>query len=106
MNTINKAINEWNNQAEPKRKSTVFEITDSEVYNDDEEPIELKLQPDSTLEIRSSQGRRPVLRLNNPIQITGDKNSKLILDGILIHKKKKTDNDDNNSLIDIRPGGI
>ena len=113
MNTLNQAINEWNSQGHSKpESSTIFEIMDSEVYNDDdEEPIELNLQSKSTLEIRSSQGQRPVLKLNNPITVTGEKNSRLILDGILLYNSKETDNDDddnnnNNSLINIGQGDL
>jgi hypothetical protein len=77
---IQDAINAWNGT---DLKNIIFEIQDSENYN---ENIEIALPVDSTVVIKASQEQRPVLK---SIRVTGDSGSKLILDGLWIENNDK-----------------
>jgi hypothetical protein len=59
LKRINDALNHW--KAE-KPANAVIEITDSGVYV---EPIEIRLQPGQTLQLRAANQKRPVIRLLN-----------------------------------------
>ena len=63
-------------------KSGMVEILDNRVYKED-----LNLNPGSgiTIEIRSRDGGRPILKLNNKLKIKGRALSRIILNGLLIN---------------------
>jgi hypothetical protein len=88
FSTIFEAISQWQNI--DNRPSAVFEIMDSEFYT---ESFVLTIPEKSTLIIRSAANQRPVLKAGaDPgtaeqfIEVTGEKESKLILDGLLVDK--------------------
>jgi hypothetical protein len=86
--TISDAISHWQNI--DNRPSAVFEIMDSEFYP---ESLLLAIPEKCTLIIRAAGNQRPVLKANPDagtgeqfIEVAGEKNSSLILDGLLIDK--------------------
>jgi len=101
FSTIGDAVAKWKHDDDGGNDTTsaVFEIMDSEVYD---EPIEgdLELKPGTILQIRSKEGQRPVLKLNNPLKISSStkksksasKESKIIIDGLLITELGKSKN--------------
>jgi hypothetical protein len=106
ISTIKEAVDVWEEEVD-RNQDAIFEIMDSEFYQE-EEPIELKLPEKITLEIRSSQKQRPVLRLRYPIKITGAKDSNIILDGLVIDTTAEEVNNDNtnNNLISLKRGDL
>jgi hypothetical protein len=99
LNSLSDAIAKWSNDSKP---SAIFEILDSEFY--EQQSINLSLPSNCILIIRSKEGQRPVLRTlqikspsNNKkqhqhqhqhqqklIEISGEKGSSLVFDGIWI----------------------
>jgi hypothetical protein len=91
--TLREAIAQWNVDG---RKSAVFEIFDSEVYQ--ETGIEIVVPANTTLVIRSSQQQQPILLLSEPMQLKGEEGgvagggpgsikggAKIIFDGLLFN---------------------
>lgn len=82
ITSIGKAIEEW----EKKPRSAVFEITDSDVY---EESIdELTVPAGATLTIRAGEGKRPVIKLLKPLVLRSDAHegkSGVTLEGLVVH---------------------
>ena len=88
-----------------ENKVSIFEITDSEIYEEDLTP--LSLPAEITLEIRASKNQRPLIRLMSPLKITGETHSSLILDGLLIDTSGVTDiTNDNNTMIIVETGNL
>ncbi|MDH3657589.1 MAG: phage tail protein [Nitrosopumilus sp.] len=89
FSTLSDAINDWQSKTENPSNAAIFEIMDSEVYD---EPIStLVIKSGMSLEIRSKMGQRPLLKFENPLTIKSDKQkpntnheSILVLDGLLI----------------------
>ena len=104
IKTINEAIKRWEIAAD-KKQSSIFEITDSEIYEED--LTALSLPAKITLEIRSSKKQRPLIRLMSPLKITGETDSSFILDGLLIDTHAKTDIiNGNNTMIIVKTGNL
>jgi hypothetical protein len=83
ITSIRQAISEW----KKKPASAVLEITDSDVY---EESIdEVELPAGVTLTIRAGEGKRPAIRLSKPLVLSSaaplDDNSGVVLEGLLVH---------------------
>ena len=83
--SIQEAIDRWAAEGSP---NAVLEIQDNEIY---EEALSLTVPPGKSLEIRARNQRRPVLRLTEPLTITGapraaadQSGGRLIFDGLLI----------------------
>lgn len=96
--TFNDAIAKWKTNGD---LNAIFEIVDSEIYD---EPIDdISIPQNTSLEIRSQEGQRPVLKLMKPLSLLGtDKNSyqgnSIIIDGLIIDRKDNTV----STLIDIK----
>jgi hypothetical protein len=80
--TITDAIGQWNTDG---RKNAVLLITDSRIYR---ESINIVIPAGITLEIRAADERYPLLRLTDPLSITGETaaadqaKAKLLLNGL------------------------
>jgi hypothetical protein len=115
LNSLSDAINMWSNDGKP---SAILEILDSEFY--EQESIDLSLPSGCLLIIRSAENQRPVLRAaqvknhrkekynqkqqqqqpqqeQKVIEISGDRDSSLIFDGLWI---------DANLGITVKPGQL
>jgi hypothetical protein len=73
----------WWKEGEAGNKKAVIEIADSEVYPQD---IDVALAAGSVLEIRAGQEERPILL--GALTAKGEKNSRLVLDGLCIDSHK------------------
>jgi hypothetical protein len=115
LNSLSEAINTWSNDGKP---SAILEILDSEFY-EQQESIDLSLPSGCLLIIRSAENQRPVLRAaqvknhrkekyqqqrqqqqqqeQKVIEISGDRDSSLIFDGLWI---------DANWGITVKPGQL
>jgi hypothetical protein len=85
---INEALDKWR---EDEPSHAIIEITDSEVYGEEEKIDDISLGEDQTLQLRAASGARPVIRLldrraNLPdaLRISGGRRSRFTLDGLLI----------------------
>ncbi len=85
--TINDALRAWNGE-QPKPASAIIEIANSGVYT---EPIKVDLGENEDLQIRASNGVRPIIRLldywaerPDAFSISGQAGSRFTLDGLLI----------------------
>lgn len=72
---LQNAIQNWD-----RKENIIFEIQDSQIYN---ENLTISLPPGLVMEIRSSQGQRPLLM--GSISVNGGENSKLVLDGLMMN---------------------
>ena len=93
--SLSDAINDWQSKKDNRYNSAVFQIMDSEVYDDQISSLDLK--SGMSLEIRSKMGQRPTLKFSSPLKIKSDKQnsdtnheSMLILDGLLIDSSHDT----------------
>jgi hypothetical protein len=82
---IGEALEKWRGD---KPANAVIEILDSAVYT---EPIAVELAKDQSLQLRSANGKRPVLRLldwqtsyPDSLSISGEGPSWFILDGVIV----------------------
>jgi hypothetical protein len=82
---INDALSQWKTD---QPAHAVIEVTDSAVYV---EQINISLQKDQTLELRASNGKRPVIRLldwqtslPDNLSVEGAEGSWFILDGFMV----------------------
>jgi len=66
----------------------IIEITDNEIY---EENLVINIDTDEKIEIRASNGKRPLLKPSNSITINGAERSGLVLNGLMIDGKIETD---------------
>jgi len=107
--SLSGAINDWQSNTDNSHSTAIFEIMDSEIYD---EPIpKLEMKSGMSLEIRSKMGQRPVLKLDNPLTVKSSKQNSnanhesiLVLDGLLIdssHELKESE-----SLIHIENGDL
>lgn len=99
--TFNDAIKNWNTKND---KHTIIEFVDNEIY--EESLDDIQVPANSKIEIRSQEGKRPVLRLVKPMSLVGtDENSyqdsSVILDGLTIYRK-----DTAPTLIDVKQGNL
>lgn len=86
-NTIQAALHRWQ-RSEPRPKSAVIEIIDSEVYT---EPLNIRLEEGESLQIRAASNARPIIRLldyivdrADPLKVSGRRGSSFTLDGLLV----------------------
>lgn len=105
FSSITDAIKKWK---EDGKKNSIFEILDSEFYN--ENNLLFDIPSETQIIFQSKQKERPVLRLGNAMKIKGNKNSRLILDGIVFDKiydqSYSNMENKNNCLINILPGDL
>ncbi len=85
---INEALEKWEEDEPPH---ALIEITDNEVYGEDEQIKVISLKEDQTLELRAANGRRPIIhlrnvRMNRPdaLNVKGEAGSRFTLDGLLV----------------------
>jgi hypothetical protein len=98
--TFHDAIKKW---ASEGKKSAVFEILDSEFYEESE--LELDIPSEIQVVIHAEEEQCPVVRLSSPIKIKGDKGSSVIFDGLLFDTVQKEEID-NNILLNVLKGDL
>jgi hypothetical protein len=110
ISTVKDAITQWKNL--DKKIDAIFEISDSEIYEEDLD--EIKIPSGITLELKSSEKQRPLIRLLSPLKIIGEgRESRLVLDGLILYSATFIDTNSNtitsasnNSIIDIKNGDL
>jgi hypothetical protein len=107
--TLSKAIDDWQTSSESSYSAAIFEILDSEVY--DESISTLNIKSGMAIEIRSKMGQMPILKFEKPLIIKSEKQklntnhqSELILDGLLIDSNSKSKEPE--SLLQISGGDL
>lgn len=98
--TFHDAIKKWESEG---KKSAVFEILDSEFYEESE--FELDIPSKIQVVIRAEEEECPVVRLSSPVKIKGDKGSSVIFDGLLFDTVQKEEID-NNNLLNVLKGDL
>lgn len=109
FSSLPEAIDDWQSTIDNQNKDVVFEIMDSEIYD---EPIStLSLKSGVCIKIRSKIGQRPVLKFAEPLRVKSNKQnsnadheSKLILEGLLIDYNHEVP--EPKSLIKIEDGDL
>ena len=71
--SIREAFEKWESDGKPG--NAICEITDCESYEEDD--LLITLPAETKVVIRSKQERRPVIFLNSPFKIEGEKGSEL-----------------------------
>jgi hypothetical protein len=91
FDSVAKALKKWVQDGKP---DAVFEILDSETY--DEGDLTIGIPRGKTLVVRAAQAQRPTLRGKQAarnqavyVDVTGEEDSRLVLDGLLIDKNVK-----------------
>jgi hypothetical protein len=84
--SLSDALNAWNSNKE----NAVFEFTDSDTYN--ETKLDVDIPAGITLIVRSAQEQRVTLAVQDAsvkLNVSGGKNSSLVLDGLLLDRGLK-----------------
>jgi hypothetical protein len=85
--TLSNALKAWS----AKKTNAVFEFTDNNIYMETE--LNIQIPASMTVVLRSAAGKRATLRTEiNPtlkINVTGEENSCLVLDGLLLDRSLK-----------------